>query len=1351
MDKAWVPLHVHSEYSALDGAIKVSPLVRWCGLNGVPAAAVTDHGVMSGHVDLDVRTKGTPIKPIFGCELYATSIAGDPFWAAADSKGRIFHLLALAINQKGYRNLMKMVTASHRNFRRKPITTRAMIEEFGEGIIFSTACIEGELPGIFASDDTPANKADRARAFADTMISIVGRDRFFVELLDIGDRDALQHRINGELNDFASSHGLRTIMTTDSHYFSEDAAWHDYILAAQVKRTIFDKNRLSLEGFDLSLRTPEHMWERWGQKYPEALRNTVEVASMVERFEMSPENFLLPHVGSEASLPELARSGLEQIFQTHRFDVPTREAYRGRLEDEMKIVFGMGFEDYFLMVHDVVAWAKKQGIMVGPGRGSAAGSLMAWSLGITAIDPIRFNLIFERFLNPSRLSMPDIDLDFEDERRGEVIDYLQKRYGENAVSPIINYSRPDWKQSLRDAARVCAFEPGWSDKLVKSLEGIIGLATPHSDDEETVRVAQEMIEKASGQNLGDENVEKVVNLASKMKGLLRHYGRHAAGMIIAPGDITDYVPLCNLKGDMVAQYDMAGVDYMKMVKMDILGLSTLSTIRRTIEYSRQYDPSTPDMDTIVGHLNRNGTLEDMASEIPMDDRDGMDGITRKSMSDTVLLLAQGDSTGVFQLASTGMRKLLLSVRPRNIDELSALIALYRPGPLNSGMTKAYCSTRREKEIRSRKGDKAAKAEVIATFPESVRAAIENIASDTEGIIVYQEHVIRTAQELAGYTAGQADLLRRAMGKKKASVMSSEREHFVEAASKRGIPASDADDVFEKLAYFSGYGFNKSHSTAYAFLAFITAWYKANRPQPFWAALLCEKSAKKQEEFVPFLREASRRVRIIPPAISSSDRILSDCAETSILLNTASRVVQETLKKGGGGEVWNLSDAWSVRLGLGFLKGWSGKKIESIDGIAFDKITTVQDLLRYLILDDKGKTLPPGSIGALFLSGVFDQMLGQTMAEAGRKLPPYRLRLEMVGLNTERFDRKVPGSDMTLYSALYRGVQGLTAKTEQAMNGEMPFKVQQTNGFWGSYINFVVSGIRKKMGLKRPWADETVEIYLQEHVFPVIDCLISMAEESSTRLASDYPSRVAALQTLYLTEREWVGESVTMPSWRLAAEMMDYRFTLYADEATTMTGYFNRLAREGANTPLDKAMLEGGVWIIGYFSRLWFDNSGNAKMILTGRWGDYSPSLFVGVSREVARFVRDNRNMKQGEMVAVRAVRRDWSWDVTGGTECVAPVGVNTFLEGDTAPVKAPQAPGSPVFVRIFRNTRDPRGEAVMRYLAANSERFHGGDFASENVLAFISPRTLEEETSVRCQRASSLLASENERDGAVPG
>lgn len=1340
--KPWIPLHVHSEYSALDGIIRIPPYVRWCEKNEVPAATVTDHGVMSGHVDLDIHTSKTNIKPIFGCELYATSLTGDPFWSSQGERDRVFHLLAIALSQKGYRNLMKLVTASHRNYKRKPLTTRSMIEEYGEDIVFSTACIEGELPSIFASKDSESGKADRAKAFVDTMTSLVGRERFFVELLDIGDNSPLQKKINAQLNDFASQMGLKTILTTDSHYFIEDRMWHEYILAAQTKKTIYDDKRLSLADFDLSLRAPEQMWERWGEIYPEALRNTVEIASMVQRFQMRPDKFLLPHIDAEAPLPELARRGLGNIFEEYRFDPSVREKYRDRLEHELEIVHSMGFADYFLMVHDVVRWARQQDIIVGPGRGSAAGSLLAWTLGITSIDPIRFNLIFERFLNPARISMPDIDLDFEDERRGEVIAYLQRKYGENAVSPIINFSRPDWKQALRDSARVQGYEYGWSDKLVKSLEAIIGLAAPHLDEEETEQTVQEMIKQATQRALEKKDVEKVVRLASKMRGLLRHYGRHAAGMIIAPGDITDYVPLCSLKGDLVAQYDMSGIDYMKLVKMDILGLSTLTTIRKTVEYSQHVDPDTPNMNTLIRYLNRNGTLDDMASEIPIEDRHGIDGITRKSISDTLIMLGQGDATGIFQLASQGMRKLLVSVKPKNIDELSALIALYRPGPLNSGMTKAYGSKKREVELRREKGEHgvAVKTEPIVTFPESVRGTIEDIAGDTLGIVVYQEHVIRIAQEVAGYTAGEADLLRRAMGKKKTEVMDAEKEHFVKAAVENGIPEKDAAQVFDKLAYFSGYGFNKSHSTAYAFLAFITAWYKATRPQSFWAALLCEKSSKKQEEFALYLREATRTQKIIPPAIKMGKGFRNFDLETSILINKKKGPVRDLLKsRDNRCEVWNIIDAWAIRLGLDFLKGWSGKKIKTIEDVPFDRLRTLQDLLWYLIFDDEGRNVSPGNIGTLCLSGVLDYMLRRTISKSGRGFAPYQFRLELIKLNDGDFKRYIPGTETTLYSLLYMGIRDFTKKPP---DGDFPFVVRQSNGFWGSYLDYVISHIRHKMTLKkRFWSRDMAENYVKEKLFPIIDGLLTLAEDNVRAMHVDFSSRIRGLQTLYMMEKEYFGESLSVPSHYLAQEMISYRYTFFADEITTARGYFNRLDRGEIKTPLDEAVIKRGVWILGYFQKLWTDSrSGNMKLILAGRWGSYSPALFIGVDRDTAKYIKNNKYIKKDEIIAVKASRKGWNWEIDDGPEYVVPIPVNSFAEGsDYSPIILPRTAGEPVFVRIPIKRKDPGGISTIKYLVKNNKIFYDNDFRSGNTYFIFTPKILEETSHIACQPARNVI------------
>jgi DNA polymerase-3 subunit alpha len=1308
----WIPLHVHSEYSALDGAIKIKPYVKWAAAAGHEALAVTDHGVMCGHVDLDKATSGSGLKPIYGCEMYTSSLL-DGSKVTPLPGDRIYHLLVLARDAQGYRNLMKLMTAAHRNLHRKALVTRDMLEEHAGGLVLSTACIEGELPRLLEAGN------DRgARFFVDTLRSIAGPGNAFVELMDTGDKDQAQIQSNQRLNALAHAMGVPTIITTDSHYFAQDRPWHDALLAAQTKKTLDDPNRLSLAGYDLSLRTADAMEARWRSVYPEALDNTALLADSIGRFPIAPETFQMPRVNMGVSLEELSRRGLDALVERYYLH-GTSGDYHRQLDYELGVIRQMGFENYFLMVYDLVNWAKGQGIMVGPGRGSAAGSVLAWSLGITSIDPLRYGLLFERFLNPERISMPDIDLDFEDERRGEVVSYLHQRYGENAVAPIINYSRPEWKQALKDAARVLGFSAEWANRFSKTVDPTLATAAEtFGDNMEALQ--EKIVTDGITEHLGDEPVRKTVELAGHMRGLLRHYGKHAAGMVVAPGDITDFTPLYNLKGDLVTQFDMNGIDHLKMVKMDLLGLSTLTQIKRTVELARTFDPETPSMEDLVDLLNRHGMTAEMDKGIPAHDRTDpiLSKISRDSITSTLSILERGETTGVFQLASSGMRKLLTGLRPRNIDDLSALVALYRPGPLNSGMTRDFV---RKRQALSGKGGRRKGNESDAQqspFPESVAPAIEKITSDTSGLIVYQEHVMRVAREIAGYSLGQADMLRRAMGKKKAEVMAAEKSRFVQMAGVKGFPEQDAAEVFDKLEYFSGYGFNKSHSTAYAFLAFITGWYRANRAPAFWAALLEETAlTKKQEELAPFLREASRYMRIIPPVLSPGER--PEDASTAVVMDDASsRLLRQLEEPGSGamGNIWKIRGIWGVRLGLEFVRGWSHKKLEAIQNVPLGTMKTMTDLFRYLVTDPAGCETSAGSMGSLFLSGVLDPILRETAKGFGLDTQPYLTRLALIELNAEAPD---PG----LIQDMLNACRPFTRK--DMADGRFPFEVRTTNGVFGSWLDYVCEGVRKKQVAKRsPWLSASVEDYTTRCFVPVVEALVRQGEILGRRLQEDFPARITARQSLYVTETESLGESVSVPSWLLAAEMADCRFALYGDEMSVLAD----MARdpECATDDLVMSATGKGIWVLGYLNGLYTGKDGNSKVILGGRWGEGSQPSFVSVTPRQAETLGSEILYRRGAPVFIKAslsprypgrYDRGLDWKMDEGTVSWVFPGVAQFGgEGTKSPLILPQ--DGRFFVRLPMDAEAGSVRTgLLRYLEGNAKKYHSNDFSGARILS----------------------------------
>ena len=1295
-NREWIPLHLHTVYSNFDGTIGDSALVKWAEEHGVSAAAVTDHGIMSAVPSFDKAASSSSVKPIFGCELYM-----DPVMKNPDGARPAHHLIALAMNPKGYHNLMKLLSYGHReNFYRKPRVTIEKVEEFSEGIVFSSACIAGELPSLLLRNDF-----DGARKFIGNMQKAC-RGNFFVELMDTGDRDTRQLAMNESLYAIAKDTGTRMTFTCDAHYFPGDETWYPHILAVNKGTTLaemkaksekaaseYDDNDISM--YDLSLRSPSAMWERWGNKYGEALAGTLYVAGMAERYTIAPEKYYMPtmEVTGGKPLPQLAREGLADRLSRLAGDRPAPvSSYRERLEYELDMVSKMGFNDYFLMVHEMVDWAKSSGIFVGPGRGSAAGSILAWSLGITSVDPLRHNLFFERFLNPERVSMPDIDVDFEDERRGEVIAHLKERYGDSAVCGIIGYSEAKWKSNLRDAARTLGYGAGDSDvggmfsaavKDYLDVEGYDG-PTGHLPEapqllaDEAVRKNKKLAEKHS-------DLLKIASLAQKFLSLVRHYTRHASGVVIAPPDVTDHCPLYNLKGagDMVVQYDMDGVETVKLVKMDILGLSNLTLMKDIYYTSRRFDASTPSPDMLYSFLDSSG--EDMTA-LCSKSSPFHEHITKESIENTLSILSEGDTTGIFQLFSPGMRKLLRNIKPKDIDALSALIALYRPGPLASGMTKSY------EEI-CRYGDNASGEN---PFPEKVERLVSDVTKDSRGLVIYQEQVMKVAQVLGGYSLGEADMLRRAMGKKKADVMAAEKSNFVSKCMAKGLSKKEASHTFDTLAHFAGYGFNKSHSTAYAYVAFATAWYKANREPAFWGAFLDIKNIhERREDMTAYIRECARKWKLNPPTMLNGDvsltgsekcRVIRDGREMGDMMSR-----YDDMKKAND-VLWMEPGYWSIFLGATMLGGISGTKMDSLAKIG--KHNDYISLVRHLVLDDDGKKINPKTVAQLTLAGVFDRLLrnvtdyvspeppvipsaekepgaepreqGLLFDSAGHGMPGPRKRGRSKSLVKEShsifelFTGFVPENDIPEGRPPVPVLRSILIYMEEEMENDPKLagfvhdslsrlvakgtdideRLRKTdrNRFL-AWMFVLVSRLRAKTLVSRnPWGEREIDWALipVARMFRYLAC---KAFQTEMECFSNPCTRLTVMRSLYRRDALEFSEGLSVPSWVMASEMTGWTMSGYVDEldafmAGLKNDHFARASGWG------KSMGGYGLWFIGYAERL-YEKKGRKFLIMSGRWGNSVRNHFISVPSRahVPQFT-------QGECVAVRlktAERGNYGW------------------------------------------------------------------------------------------------------------
>lgn len=1242
--KLWVPLHVHSEYSALDGAIRIPRYYEFAQQQELPAAAVTDHFNMSAWAELDRTFKD--VKPIFGCELYADSMLKSGPAVAFEGRKR-YHLNSYALSKKGLINLQKLVAngycADNESTAGPYAVTRNGIEEHHEDIVFSSACLSGELSVLLKN-----GLEDKAKEFVDTICSVVGRENFYIEVLGISYPE--QDSVNLLLMDFARKYNIPMLLTTDSHYMPEDVSWYNALLASQKRQSIVDDDteqdtaqmadrfkKWDVTGqMDLSMRTPEAIWERYGNICPEAITETVRLAERVERFTLKGDKYMLPHIGaSSEGFRDKAIRGLNQRFEDNGIFKRDRQDYYSRLDMEINVVESMEFIEYFCLVEDLVVSCRNQGIKVGPGRGSAAGSMLAWSLGITELDPMKFGLLFERFLNPERVSMPDIDIDFEDDRRQEAIDYLKFKYGDSAVVAISNYSRCKWKNGIRDAARVLGAQPWQGDSLVKALEGLID-TTFTSDEDNDFEVEQEItadylikyINTGKHKNiaeLGEERVKEILELAGHFNGMLRNYGKHASGIVISPGRADDYVPLGRVKGSIATQFNMDDVDYCKLVKVDILGLSTLSMIKEIELESAKFsskDCITPTMNDFVKFINTCGNLksEDCAN-IDIE----KSGITQESLKRTFDFFAEGNTTGVFQFASSGMRNLLRRTRPQTIEDLSAAVALYRPGPLASGITAEYIAA----------GNSYSKGPVKKSFPESMAKEVNAIASDTRGMMIYQEHIMKVARKIAGYSLGEADILRKAIGKKKIEIMEVERAKFVTKAVGNGYPKSDAEQAFDTIEFFAGYGFNKSHSCCYASLAFITAWYAANRAPIFWAALVNDtikkqrKDIRGQIKIAPILREAGQGMKILAPMIlndfdSSSPDLMR---KTRAVLDIDSKLVMGSVtgqKVGITSELWNMERCWTLALGLSAAKG-IGKRdsgVQKLLDLGLEGSDTLSTMITKGVLQSGAGSI--ASAGPLFLNGFFDRILDNSLRARNIFISPIFMRLAIINLgDVEQISPEIKSAMITSCVRF-----GLRKKDKS----DLPFSITKNRSVFGSFLEYAVRRISSQMTRKRSaWTEKDVHAWVSDYFEPIIDLLAKEASSIMVKMSKDYIYRLNAMLRIYRIEKDDFGESLTIPDWGMAAEITGYTFTMFTDEALRYRqGRYDRKYRSGKyKEPLEEGeedlLLrrlsdEEGFWILGQFiSAAWRDNKEGKKsgyISLEGRFGSKERVLYVGVDHKL---------------------------------------------------------------------------------------------------------------------------------------
>lgn len=802
----FVHLHNHTEYSLLDGACRIKDLVAQAKELDMPALAITDHGVLYGAVDFYREAKKQGIKPIIGCEVYVAPRSRLDREARLDANQ--YHLVLLCRDETGYRNLVQMVTRAYlEGFYYKPRVDHELLQQYSEGLIALSACVGGEIPQLIL-----AGRHTEAAELALKYQSWFGKDCFYLEIQNHGMPE--EQIVNKALADISRQTGIPLVATNDVHYIrKKDARVHDVLLCIQTGTAVTNEQRLRFPGSEFYLKSGQEMTELFAAQ-PDAIVNTMAIADCCN-FDFQFGTFHLPYYNiPDGSTPEDYLAALSRERFQQKYPSPAPETVE-RLEYEIRVINEMGFAAYFLIVQDLVNWAKNNGVPVGPGRGSAAGSLVSYVLGITTVDPLAYGLLFERFLNPERVSMPDIDIDFCFEKRDRVIGYIVEKYGADKVAQIITFGTMAARAAIRDVGRALDIPYGEVDRIAKMIPAELGVTI-----DKALQVSADLVK--AFQN--DYNTQQIIDTARALEGMPRHASIHAAGVVIGKESLSALLPLQKTpEGHTVTQFTKETVEDIGLLKMDILGLRTLTVIDRAVEIIKHTQKVELDMD-----------------RLPLDD------------PQVYRLLSRGDTIGVFQLESDGLRRILKDLAPSRFQDLIAVIALYRPGPLGSGMVEDFINCKHRRQ------------EIQYLDPR-----LEDILKETYGVILYQEQVMQIASVLANFSMGEADVLRRAMGKKKPEELKAQRDKFVCGARINEIEPQVAQHLFDLMESFAGYGFNKSHSAAYAMISYQTAYLKTHFPIEYMCAFLTS-IIDSQDKVVYYLRECQRMgIKILPPDINQS--------------------------------------------------------------------------------------------------------------------------------------------------------------------------------------------------------------------------------------------------------------------------------------------------------------------------------------------------------------------------------------------------------------------------------------------------------------------------------------------------
>jgi DNA polymerase III subunit alpha len=960
-------LHLHTQYSLLDGAIRMDDLAPTIKEKGMDSVAVTDHGNMYGAVHFYNTAKKHGVKPIMGVEAYVTKDRHDR------NERSSAHMIMLAKNNEGYKNLSLMVSMGFmQGFYYKPRIDSDLLRKHSKGIYATSACLGGVVNKALMKEGESA-AAEAAKHYA----SLFEPGHFFLELQDNG--YAEQERSNAALLNISEITGIPVIATADSHYLKpEDSAAHEILMCIGQNQGLEEFRQKFKHSDKLYVRGPEEMWNAFARMAPQAVENTVRVARDCN-VELDLSQVYLPNFGvpdghtRESFIEKVAVEGLERRISEAHYAID-RAAYRQRLDYELGVIVKMGFAGYFLIVWDFIKYAKDGGIPVGPGRGSGAGSLVAWSLRITDLDPIPYDLLFERFLNPERVSMPDFDIDFCQDRRGEVINYVSEKYGRDNVGQIVTYSELSAKSGIKAVGRVMGLPFAEVNELTKLIPNLV------EGKKVSIDKALELEPKLTEIQKTKPVYKDVVDITRALEGLNASTGMHAAGIVIGDKPLWDYVPVCRGKnGELVTQFAKDEVEQAGLVKFDFLGLKTLTVVANAVKHVRRRADAGP--------LGANAEFE----------------IERAPLTDPSVyrLIASGDTDGVFQLESSGFKELLKRLKPDCFEDIVAAVALYRPGPLDAGMVDDYIARKHGKQK--------------VSYPHAV---CEEILKPTYGVIVYQEQVMRIAVALSGFTMGQADTLRKAMGKKKADVMAKMRAQFVQGALKlNGMPEKDGDELFTQIEKFAGYAFNKSHSAAYAVITYQTAFLKTYYPTEFMTALLSTEMGSRDNvvKYIQTAREA--KIRVLPPDVKRSGRDFSVAVD---------------------------GDSRHILFGLGAVNGVGDAAIEAIAKAREQGFVSLFDFC------DKvdGKKLNKKVLESLVKSGALDA-LGKPRAQLFGALE----RALEAGARTQR-DRE--SGQTSLFGMFAAGGGGAAVKTESYP--EIPeWTEKQKLAFEKEALGFYVSG------------------------------------------------------------------------------------------------------------------------------------------------------------------------------------------------------------------------------------------------------------------------------------------------------